>query len=99
MPAPVDTGHDADQGVQSDRMMVGFTFDGRAFRGQAGQPVAIALLVAGERALRPATARGEMRGAFCLMGVCQECTVVVAGRRVEACRELVREGLVVELAR
>ena len=30
------------------------------------------------------------------MGLCQECVVLVAGRRVEACRLPVAEGLVVE---
>ena len=94
MHPPVDTDHDSDHGSDT----VSFTFDGREFSGQVGQPVAIALLVAGQRALRLDTRQGGMRGAFCLMGVCQECVVLIDGRRVEACRELVREGLIVKLA-
>jgi len=33
---------------------------------------------------------------FCLMGSCQECLVMINGRRVLACRTPVARGLVVE---
>ena len=42
---------------------------------------------------------GGPRGAFCFMGVCQECIVLIDGRQTEACRTLVHDGLVVERLR
>ena len=70
---------------------VRFRFDGREIEAFAGESVAAALLAAGIRALRDE--RGGARGLFCAMGICQECVVVVDGRRVESCRIPVRDGL------
>ena len=72
---------------------VSFTFDGRATEAHAGESVAAALLAAGVRTLRRAPVDGGPRGAFCLIGVCQECLVEIDGRRVESCRAEAREGL------
>lgn len=72
-----------------------FTFDGRPVRGFAGESVAAALLAAGITTLRRSPRDGAPRGAFCWMGVCQECTVVVDGQRRPACRMPVAAGLVV----
>ncbi len=72
---------------------VRFAFDGRAIEAHAGESVAAALLAAGVRTLRRAPVDGGPRGAFCLIGVCQECVVEIDGRRVEACRATVHEGL------
>lgn len=71
-----------------------FTFDGRPVDGHAGESVAAALWAAGVATLR-ASAPGDSgpRGAFCFMGVCQECVVLVDGLRTEACRLPVRDGL------
>lgn len=72
-----------------------FTFDGMPVRGFAGESVAAALLAAGITAMRRSPRDGAPRGAFCWMGICQECTVVVDGQRRPACRTPVAPGLVV----
>ncbi|TVR07570.1 MAG: (2Fe-2S)-binding protein [Salinarimonadaceae bacterium] len=77
---------------------VGFVFDGTHYRGRDNQPLAIALLAAGQRHLRDEPVRGEPRGAFCMMGICQDCVVIFEGRKVEACRLRIFEGLVAERA-
>jgi len=72
---------------------VRFRFDGREIEGFAGESVAAALLAQGIRALRNAPLDGGPRGLFCAMGICQECVVLVNGRRVESCRLIVSDGL------
>jgi predicted molibdopterin-dependent oxidoreductase YjgC len=71
--------------------------DGRAVRAQAGQSLAAALLAAGIVALRESPRAGDPRGAFCFMGVCQECVVRVDGRAAQACLVRVSDGLAVSL--
>jgi len=73
-----------------------FSFDGREFEAHDGETVAAALLAAGVRVLRRGS-EGGARGVFCAMGACQECVVEVDGRRQEACRIAVREGLQVRM--
>lgn len=51
----------------------------------AGESVAVALLNAGVRASRHSTT-GQPRQAFCGMGVCHECRVLVNGQQVLACQ-------------
>lgn len=72
-----------------------FSFDGHAVTGFAGESVAAALLAAGILRLRESPRGGAPRGAFCWMGLCQECTVVADGVRQPACRLPVRDGLAV----
>jgi len=74
---------------------VRLTVDGRVLEVEAGQSVLAALWNAGVKRVRTSVA-GEPRGALCGMGACFECRVTVDGepdRR--ACREAVREGMVV----
>lgn len=78
---------------------VRFYFDGNAVTAYDGENLAAALFATGHRALRTCQDDGGSRGAFCFMGVCQECVVVIDGRLIEACRVPVSEGLVVEIAR
>ena len=75
-----------------------FTLDGEMRQGPAGASLAAALLAQGIRTLRTGV-DGTPRGAFCLMGLCQDCLVMVEGVPVEACRTPLREGLVVERLR
>jgi D-hydroxyproline dehydrogenase subunit gamma len=77
---------------------VRFRFDGQEIEAFAGESIAVALLARGIRTLRRAPVDGGPRGLFCAMGLCQECVVLVEGRRVEACREPVRDGLDVRRA-
>ena len=62
----------------------------------AGETVAAALLAHGRRHLRKSPRAGGPRGAFCLMGACQECAIRIGGRLAPACMVEVRDGLVVE---
>ena len=62
----------------------------------AGETVAAALIAHGRRRLRRSPGTGEARGAFCLMGSCQECAIRISGRLEPACMVEVRDGLVVE---
>src|SRR5690242_15889483 len=55
-----------------------FEFDGERLEGRRGETLAAALTAAGIRDLR-STRRGDPRGLFCGMGVCQECLVEVDG--------------------
>ena len=59
----------------------------------AGETVAAALLAAGRRELRRSPREGGPRGAFCLMGACQECAIRIGGRVAPACMVEVRDGL------
>lgn len=88
MPAPCE-----------DPALARFEFDGRAFRAPAGRMLAAALIDAGDATLRANPVDGSPRGAFCLMGVCQDCVVLVEGLPIEACRLPVRDGLVARTRR
>ena len=62
----------------------------------ADETVAAALLAHGRRQFRRSPREGAPRGAFCLMGACQECAIRIDGRLEPACMTPVRDGLVVE---
>ncbi len=79
--------------------VVEFQFDGRRISGHAGETVLAALLRAGVKHLRNAPADTAPRGAFCCMGLCQECLVLIDGAHIESCRELVSAGLDVQTLR
>ena len=75
--------------------LVRFTFDGTELFGHEGENLAVALIRAGRRHLRDAPVDGAPRGAFCCMGLCQECLVRIDGLAVESCRLCVSAGLAV----
>ncbi len=86
----------ANQAAQIRRSeQVTFTFDGMPVEGHSGESLVSALLRAGHLNLRHAPNHNAPRGAFCCMGLCQECAVVIHGQIVEACRTDVTAGLVV----
>ena len=60
--------------------------DGVSIEADEGEMLAAALMAAGIWRLRDSPRAGSPRGAFCLMGVCQECLVRVDGRLVQSCR-------------
>jgi predicted molibdopterin-dependent oxidoreductase YjgC len=66
--------------------------DGRPLEADAGLSVAAVLLRAGIRSLRRSPA-GSPRGAFCMMGVCQECLVEIDGVRRQACLVTTEPGM------
>ncbi|AVQ82961.1 MULTISPECIES: (2Fe-2S)-binding protein [unclassified Variovorax] len=72
--------------------------DGHLVRVKTGSSVAAALRVAdggGMGAARTSVTR-QPRAPFCGMGVCQECRVLVDGRRRLACQTVCAEGMRVE---
>jgi D-hydroxyproline dehydrogenase subunit gamma len=71
--------------------------DGQLLRAFRGESVAAALLASGRRTIRLSAVRGEPRGLFCGIGVCQECLMVIDGipnRR--ACMTPVETGMNVQ---
>ena len=64
---------------------------------QEGETLATALAAAGILRLRLSPRARTPRGAFCFMGVCQECAIHVDGVLRQACMVPVREGMIVEL--
>lgn len=76
---------------------VRLSIDGRECSVPAGITLAAALSNAGVVATRRSTG-GEPRAAFCGMGVCHECAVLVNGQRRLACQTTCRDGLAVVTA-
>lgn len=72
---------------------VKFIFDQMELEAPAGESVAAALLANGIRAIRHGPEDGQPRGAFCFIGLCQECLVEIDGNQIESCRVSVRDGL------
>jgi len=70
--------------------------DGRLVRVKAGSSVAAALRVADGTGVARTSVSGQPRAPFCGMGVCQECRVLVDGRRRLACQTVCTEGMRVE---
>ena len=84
----------SDQSAQITRnKKVEFTFNGAPIWGHAGESIAAALIRAGRLHLRNAPKGSDPRGAFCLMGLCQECLVVLEGQTVESCRIELQPGI------
>ncbi len=77
--------------------LVEVTVDGATMRLPEGVMLATALLAAGVRALRRSPRAGAPRGAFCLMGACQECAIIIDGALRQACFTPVSAGMTVEL--
>ena len=59
--------------------------DGQPLGAHEGEMLAAALLAAGVVRLRSSPLDHAPRGAFCLMGVCQECLVRIDGVTRQAC--------------
>jgi predicted molibdopterin-dependent oxidoreductase YjgC len=75
---------------------VTITVDGVPLQAYLGETIAGALLAKNQRAWRR-TEGGELRGLFCGMGICFDCTVTVNGvPNVRACLTPVVEGMTVE---
>ena len=70
--------------------------DGNLVRVKTGSSVAAALHVAGGMGVARTSVTGQPRAPFCGMGVCQECRVLIDGRRRLACQTVCGEGMRVE---
>ncbi len=76
---------------------VRIAFDGAPLDVAPGQSVAAALLTAGVAAMRQTPVTGASRAAYCMMGVCFDCLVVIDGQTNRlACMVTVRDGMRVE---
>ena len=73
---------------QQTASMLVLHVDGRPVSVPTGSSVAAALRIADASGMGVArrSVRGEMRAPFCGMGICQECRVIVDGRRCLACQ-------------
>ena len=76
-----------------------FKFDGQTIKAHNGETILVALMKNGIHHLRDAPSDGKPRGAFCCMGLCQECVVKVDGKLVESCETIATDGLIVEALR
>jgi NADPH-dependent 2,4-dienoyl-CoA reductase/sulfur reductase-like enzyme len=75
--------------------LVTFTFDGHEVRGIEGEPLAVALLAAGQPVISRSFRFHRPRGLMCSTGQCGWCECEVDGvPSVRSCRVPVREGLV-----
>ena len=85
-------------GVRADSVTldVALGWNGTEVRCRAGETVAVALLCAGRLDVRRSPRAGSARGAFCMMGVCQECLVRIDGVLRQACLMPVEDGMRVE---
>jgi len=73
------------------------TVDGQECSLPEGMMLAPALMSLGYRSLRESPRAGAPRGAFCLMGACQECVIHVDGTLRQACMTPVQEDMQIEL--
>lgn len=71
--------------------------DGAQMTCTEGQTVAGALLEQGYYRIRVSPVAGTPRGAFCMMGTCQECAIEIDGVIRRACQTLVAPGMKVVL--
>jgi sarcosine oxidase subunit alpha len=82
-------------GAGATEPLVTFSFDGREVRGLAGEPLAVALLAAGQPVISRSFRFHRPRGLMCSTGQCGWCECDVDGvPSVRSCRVPVREGLV-----
>jgi len=78
-------------------MKISFTFNGVQLEGISGQSVSAALLAHGERITRYSRFNGAPRGAYCGIGVCFDCVLVVDGvANQRGCLTEVTEGMRIE---
>ncbi len=75
---------------------VSVTVDGQPVLLPEGEMVATALLCGGMVLLRRSPRAGAPRGAFCLMGACQECAVLIDGTLKQACMTPVAAGMAIQ---
>lgn len=78
---------------------ISFRFDNQTIKARQGETILVALMKNGIKHLRNAPMDDKPRGAFCCIGLCQECAVKVDGKSVESCRKIATDGLVVESLR
>ena len=83
--------------INSLNSSIEFSLNGQLQRVPAGVTVAAALYIVGTGITRISVS-GERRAAFCGMGICQECRVLINGQRRLACQTVCHEGMAVQTA-
>lgn len=73
---------------------ISIQLDGKVHPVPVGVTVAAALSLRGDGTTRRSV-QGERRAAFCGMGICQECRVMINGQRRLACQTLCAQGMIV----
>ncbi len=61
-----------------------------------GECLSIVLFISNHKNLRLSPKKKENRGMFCLMGSCQECVVLLDGKKVTSCNISIKEGMVIK---
>ena len=75
-------------------------FEDRDLVAERGESVAAALLAGGAGYFRETPVSGARRTAFCMIGKCFECLVVIDGRaNRQACMTRVEDGMQVQIQR
>ncbi|MEI6876722.1 MAG: 2Fe-2S iron-sulfur cluster-binding protein, partial [Spirochaetota bacterium] len=77
----------------TDRVEVGFTFDGNHLRGFRSEPVSSALAAAGVMTFSRHAKGGAPQGIFCANGQCSQCTLIVDGLARKSCVTSLVEGM------
>jgi hypothetical protein len=85
---------------QASGEAVTILFEGKPVVARAGDSVAAALAAQGVGATRTTPRTGAPRAAYCMMGACFDCLVVVDGKADrQGCLVEVREGMAVQRQR
>jgi len=80
--------------LEKPQNTVTIMFEGLPIAVPAGETVASALCIADVGSTRTTPVSGQPRSAYCLMGVCFECLMVIDGKHdQQACMVIVREGM------
>ena len=75
--------------------MITFTYEGVELSAQPGQSIAAALIANNERITRFTRIENKARGAFCGIGICFDCLIIVNGQSNQrSCITEIQEGMV-----
>jgi sarcosine oxidase, subunit alpha len=73
---------------------ISFTFNGKQLLGIEGQPIAVALMANGIRAIRTCSVTGEPRGIYCGIGHCYECRATINQKQtIRTCLTCLEENM------
>ena len=62
-----------------------------------GECLAVVLFVNKIKKLRLSPKKKQGRGMFCLMGSCQECTVLIDDKKVISCNVFIKDGMKIKV--
>ena len=58
-----------------------------------GECLSVVLFITNKKNLRTSPKLKENRGMFCMMGSCQECVVLLDGKKVTSCNIFIKDGM------